>query len=381
MRVLIIGNYGNGNNGDEVVLMAIVQELRELDPATDITVVSGDPVATKRMHGVEAIRRAFSLRVVRAIAQCDAVIIGGGGILIDQVHSNLKYGLAILTAKFLRKPVMVHAVGLDTLTKPVARAAVRFAFNRVDLIAVRDEASRDEMLKLGVDRAPMHVTADPAFTLDVPPVQDFREILTQAGLYEKQSPLLGISVWPTDNLNSYSGVVPVFAELADRLVVTYDGRVVFLVMSTIEFEGDLAASHRIIEMMEHRDRAQVFGAGCHPRVLLAAFGQMDLVIGMRYHSLILSAVAGVPFIAVERAKYPKNTYFLCEAQQLSAGMAESLTVDGLAECVARVWREKEEMTRRVIAARQGLCERAGRHAQLFAQLTAQRRGRHEGVQE
>ncbi len=368
MRILIVGNFGNGNNGDEAVLMAMVRELCQLNPATEITVVSGDPAATRKIHGVEAVRRAFSFSLIWAIARSDAVIIGGGGILIDQVHSSLKYGLVILIARLLGKPTMVYAIGLDTVTKRFARAVIKLSFNMVDLIALRDEASKTEMLRMGVTGAPIHVTADPAFTLDAPRLEEYCETLTRAGIYEKRTPLIGISVWPTDNLHNYQHVPRVFADLADHLVATYDCKVVFLVMSTIAFEGDLQASRRIIEMMTHSDKAHVVGVGFHPRALQAAFGQLDLVIGMRYHSLVLSAVAGVPFVAIERAKYPKNTYLLNECQQPSGGMAEALTVEGLVGCVAQAWREREELARRVISTRENLRTRASRNVMLFAQL-------------
>lgn len=371
MRILIVGNFGNGNNGDETVLMAMVRELCQLNPAAEITVVSGDPAATCKIHGVRAIRRALSFSMIWAIARSDTVIIGGGGILIDQFHSSLKYGLVILVAKLLGKPTMVYAIGLDTVTKRLARAAIKLSFNIVDLISLRDEASKTEMLKLGVTGTPIYVTADPAFTLDEPCRETFRETLAQAEIYEKRSPLIGISVWPTDNLNSYQQIPYVFADLADRLVETYDCMVVFLVMSTIEFEGDLRASRQIVEMMTHNDRAQVVGVDYHPQALLAVFGQMDLIIGMRYHSLVLPAVAGVPLVGIERSKYPKNTYFLREVQQPSGGIAENLTVEGLMACVTKAWRERVDLTRRVILVRKDLRTRASQNVELFAQLMSQ----------
>jgi len=371
MKILIFGNFGNGNNGDEVVLMAMLQEFRQLDPTAQITVISGNPVQTEKLHGVQAIRRGFSPEVIRAIAWTDVVIIGGGGILIDQVHSNLKYGLVILLACIFRKPIMVYGIGLDTLTGSITRKSVNLAFNKVNIIALRDKESREGMRKLGVS-VPIYVTADPAFTLDPPNREDFREVLIKTGLYEKRSPLIGISVWPTDNFNSYQRVLQVFADLGDSLIANYGWKIVFLVMSTIGFEGDLEGSYRIVEMMKHRDKVQVLNVNYSPRALMAVFGQMDLVIGMRYHSLVLSAIMNVPMIGIERVKYPKNTYFLREVRQPSGGTVGSLTARQLEECVSTVWRSKKEMAQRVAAARKRLRTRAGQNIKLFCQLMAER---------
>jgi polysaccharide pyruvyl transferase CsaB len=367
MKILIFGNFGNGNNGDEVVLMAMLQEFRQLDPNVQITVISGNPVLTERLHGVRAIRRRFSPEVIQAIARTDVVIIGGGGILIDQAHSNLKYSLVILVAYIFQKPTMVYGIGLDTLTGSIARKSIKFSFNKVDVIALRDKESKEGMRKLGV-RTPIYVTADPAFTLDTPHREDFREVLNRAGIYEKSSPLIGISVWPTDNINSYQRVLQIFADLADHLIVKYGCRIAFLVMSTIGFEGDLEGSYRIVEMMKHRDGAQVLGVDYHPRALMATFGQMDLIIGMRYHSLILSTLMHVPLIGIERKKYPKNIYFLREVQQTSGGSAHSVTADQLKEHVAKVWGKKAEMKSLIIKGDSVLRKRASRNIELFKEL-------------
>ena len=303
-------------------------------------------------------------------SRADVVIIGGGGILIDQVHSNLKYGLVILAARLYRKPIMVYGIGMDTITKRVARAAIKSSFNMVDLIALRDHESRAAMRELGVKGSLIHVTADPAFTLDRPRREDFYELLSEAGVYEKAAPLIGISIWPTDNINSYRHVPQVFAALADRLVQRYDCSLAFLVMSTIGFEGDLDASLQTIEMMRHTDRARVLGVGYHPEALMAVFGQMDLVIGMRYHSLVLSTIMGVPLIGIERASYPKNTYFLREVHQLSGGLAQNLTVEQLEDCVAQGWQNREEMSTRMVLARKMLGQRASRNIELLGALAA-----------
>jgi polysaccharide pyruvyl transferase CsaB len=372
MKILIFGNFGNGNNGDEVVLMAMLQEFHKLDPNVQITVISGNPVLTERLHGVRAIRRGFSPEVIQAIARTDVVIIGGGGILIDQAHSNLKYSLVILVAYIFQKPIMVYGIGLDTLTGNIARKSIQCSFNKVAVIALRDKESKEEMHKLGV-KTPIYVTADPAFTLDAPHREVFRKVLNRAGIYEKNSPWIGISIWPTDNFDSYQRVLQIFADLADHLIVEYGCGIAFLVMSTIGFEGDLEGSYRIVGMMKHPDSAQVLGAGYHPRALMATFGQMDLIIGMRYHSLVLSTLMHVPLIGIERKKYPKNTYFLREVQQTSGGSAHSVTADQLKEHVARVWKKKAEMKSLIIKGDCMLRKRASQNIELFKELVASQR--------
>jgi polysaccharide pyruvyl transferase WcaK-like protein len=74
--VLLVGNYGNGNVGDE----AILARLTELTAGRcDMVVVARQPELVKGMHGVAAVR-TLSTASVRALLCTDVVAIGGGGI-------------------------------------------------------------------------------------------------------------------------------------------------------------------------------------------------------------------------------------------------------------------------------------------------------------
>ena len=50
-KVLIAGYYGFGNLGDDLLLKAIVQEIRQADPEGEITALSARPAETGRGFG------------------------------------------------------------------------------------------------------------------------------------------------------------------------------------------------------------------------------------------------------------------------------------------------------------------------------------------
>jgi len=54
-NVLISGYYGSKNGGDEAMLAAILQTLRELDGEINFTVISLNTEYTKQRHNVEAV--------------------------------------------------------------------------------------------------------------------------------------------------------------------------------------------------------------------------------------------------------------------------------------------------------------------------------------
>lgn len=56
MRIGIVGNYGNDNNGDESILYSIIQQVKEVFPVDDqdITVFSNNTQQTSERYGVKS---------------------------------------------------------------------------------------------------------------------------------------------------------------------------------------------------------------------------------------------------------------------------------------------------------------------------------------
>ena len=75
-RVLLVGNYGNGNTGDEAICSGLLEVLR---PRADVTVVSRNPEDVRALHRVDAVRTT-SLSAAWALLRADVVGIGVGGI-------------------------------------------------------------------------------------------------------------------------------------------------------------------------------------------------------------------------------------------------------------------------------------------------------------
>ncbi len=53
--VLIVGEFGNANTGDEAILAVMLRDLRARRPDLQCVVVSGAPEQTAAMYGVQAI--------------------------------------------------------------------------------------------------------------------------------------------------------------------------------------------------------------------------------------------------------------------------------------------------------------------------------------
>ena len=56
-NIVISGYYGFANAGDEAMLTAIIESLRQLEGDMHITVLTGNPERTTKQHDVRAIGR------------------------------------------------------------------------------------------------------------------------------------------------------------------------------------------------------------------------------------------------------------------------------------------------------------------------------------
>src|SRR5690606_16611911 len=92
MRVGIVGNYGNDNNGDEAILLSLVKQVTStLNISTSqLTIFSNNPQQTAERYGVESYplyyKKGNAVKTFietfrqnkRVVKKLDLLIIGGG---------------------------------------------------------------------------------------------------------------------------------------------------------------------------------------------------------------------------------------------------------------------------------------------------------------
>ena len=85
--IVICGADGRGNAGDDAILEAIVQEMRQLDPERTICVMSRRPKETRLIYRTNAIYTFNVFSVLRKFRHA-ALYINGGGSLMQDVTST-----------------------------------------------------------------------------------------------------------------------------------------------------------------------------------------------------------------------------------------------------------------------------------------------------
>lgn len=317
---LVCGFYGNHNLGDEAMLSGIVQLLRE-GGRRRIVVLSNDPEDTRRKHNVEAIHISkkldFGNRVIEML-RCRNFILGGGDLLRDSSDSSialswLKY---IQTALALRRNTSVLKISVGEIWRDETKEAIPKILNQVQMIAVRDEKSRNKLQELGVNQK-IHVIGDLALK-SVSSIPIERETNSGDRIH------IGVSVrhlvgrGRSINPEIYTHVLKEIVQAVDLLVDEFQAVIHYLPCRSFQdayhfIDDDYVASLEALRFSRYYSEAIIhryFDSAADFADKVITF---DLVIGMRLHSLILSSAVGTPVIGI--AYDSKVSSFMDEINQ------------------------------------------------------------------
>ncbi len=341
------------------MLSGIVGSFAERCPNTGITALSSNPAETTKLHGIRAVNRMNPTEVISALRECDVLLSGGGSLLQDvtSIRSLLYYLSIIWVAKRLGKKVMVYAQGIGPLTKPSARRAVRSVLNKIDLISVRDTGSRDYLLELGVTVPEIVVTADPSFAVEPGPAEEADEILKAAGVPEGGK-VLGVAIRPWLVQAHW---LPELAQGIENAANKIGATPIFLPMQK---DQDLGISVHVASQM--KTPTSVVANQLSPAQTMAVIGKTSMLVGMRLHALIFSAILGVPFVGV--AYDPKVAAFTNAAIGEEPISIENLTAAEVSARILDAWERREDISQKAVKHVNEFKDAALRNVDLVCEL-------------
>lgn len=350
--VVISGYYGFRNNGDDALLMSIINDLKAKKPDIDIVVLSKNPAETQRIYNIRAVSRQNIIRIIKELKNTKLLISGGGTLIQDgtSTKSLLYYLTIIKLATLFGKRVMLYANGIGPLKARANRRLTKRVLNKVDIITLRDETSCDELKEIGVVSPYTEVTADPAFRLEV-------DEEGKSGEDGERTMLVSVRPWKRLSPDFCN----VIAEVCDYAHSEYDLNVVFLPMQP---HTDREITAKIQSAMTAR--ASVVGADYDIKRLLRLFSDAEICIGMRLHTLIYSAVSGVPLVGL--VYDPKVSGFLDYIGNRNYLDAETVGYDELKTAVDRCMQNRSEEKTALVKKREELKKKAEKNAVLAIKL-------------
>ncbi len=310
--VIVSGYYGFGNLGDEAILEQLVSELKCLVLPDHIVVLSANPAATEKAFGVKAAPRADLCRLLQLCAQAQLLISGGGGLFQDSrsVGSALFYSCHIAAARLAGAQAMIYAQGLGPLQSDLALWVSRCALSLCDVISVRDTRSAQLVSSWGLTA---ELTADPVWALQPSPlpIAYQRELdKVVSGRERSAARLVGLSLRPSVDLTDAH-----LTHLLQALQIALPQDAV-LVLLPLQKEKDYELLDRFYQSWVGLGRQGLLidPAGLIlPSQWLSLFSQLDFVVSMRLHALIMALHSGVPVVGISYD--PKVSSLLAEFEQ------------------------------------------------------------------
>lgn len=146
MRCLLIGNYGVGNLGDELLQGYFLKTF----PEVEWQVISARPGPAQLPRLPAGLRSLFTTpwwRTVRAIRRSDAVVFGGGTLFTDveSVRACVLWWLHARAALFLQKPLLCAFQGVGPFRTRLGEGLARRALRHSSFLSVRDHASAERV--------------------------------------------------------------------------------------------------------------------------------------------------------------------------------------------------------------------------------------------
>jgi len=305
-KIMISGYFGFNNIGDEAILKSMVRAFKEKIPQVKIAVLSHNPLQTSQTYKVKALNRLHLIKIIRCLRNVNLFISGGGGLLQDSTGkgwSILYYLGLILITKTVKVPVMIYAQGIGPINKKINKLLIKWILNKVNLITVRDNHSKKLLNNLGVSGPSIYVNSDPVFLLKKKNINHIidNHPYIQNLINSDNRPLIGISV--REYKSNGSDSKRIFAQAADYLIENYQAKIIFF---PFQFDEDVHINEEILSLM--KNKAEVLKIKLEPEELLSVLSQLSLVVGVRFHSIVFSSMANIPFIAFNYD--PKVRYFV-----------------------------------------------------------------------
>lgn len=313
MHIVLSGYYGFDNVGDEAILFSIIEQIRKVQPDIKITILSNDPEKTKDTYQVNAVNRRKITEITQALKESDGLISGGGSLLQDKTGMfTIPYYTGIIKlAKMLNKPVFIYAQGMGPINGILSKWLVKYTLNNVEQITVRDKASQNLLTKIGVRHAST-IVPDPVLGLDS---SSFTHKWEKANKFNRKFIAVSVRDWPTNK-----PFIQKIASCLDKLV--QDGYAIVFV--PMHGKQDERKSKETAELMN--EYSYISPANASLEAKIALIGESNLLIGMRLHSLIFSAINYTPFIAISYD--PKIDAFAALCEQPVVGHVEENNWNG-----------------------------------------------------
>ncbi|WP_267383769.1 polysaccharide pyruvyl transferase CsaB [Cyanobacterium sp. uoEpiScrs1] len=270
-KAVICGYYGQGNGGDEALLVSLLQMLpSQIQPI----VLSANPKQTHERYGVESCHNRSVCAVLKALKASDLFIWGGGSLMQDVTSwtSPIYYAALMALAQQQGLKTIAWAQGIGPLRRPFTRWLTRRALLGCTAVSVRDRASAKLVSQWQIN--PL-IAPDPVWALTRKSTLELVNIST---------PIVAV------NLRKHPQLTPQKLKILTKALIDFQKAThVCLLLVPFQASQDLSIANSLASQLPGSSQIICLE---DPRELKGLFREVEMTIGMRLHSLIMAAAEG-----------------------------------------------------------------------------------------
>ncbi len=305
-KAVLLGYYGMGNLGDELMLICLRAWLA--DQGIQATPVAPNAERVRQLHGFEAIQnypmlgqfswaealiRGKALQTLKAVSRSDLVVLGGGDVLRDGIGWRVfSYQIEKLVFALLcRKPVILLNIGISRPVTWYGRTLLRWLLPKCITIVVREQRSLELCTELGAGHRARLLP-------DI--VSELPEFFPSAGTIGNPANIVLAALHGNPNIyGQYSMTdarLQTLAHVLDSIIEEHDLTIHFFPFQCLEGGGDLQIHRDIQSRMRHSGRTVLLDWTIDCAEIARRFCTSRLVIAMRLHAAILAAAYERPCV-------------------------------------------------------------------------------------
>ncbi|WP_346353523.1 polysaccharide pyruvyl transferase family protein [Azotosporobacter soli] len=343
-RFFLYGYYGFHNFGDDLLLQALILGIKKCVPEASFIVRSLDegPAFDVKYNVVYSkidriisdaskgkVLRGFEYlsQYARLCHQADALVIGGGTLVHDKPSqmSLLLLVLFCLIAKMMGKKIIVLGLGVSALQYRSSYLMLQAIIRLSDSFCVRDKAAALIASRANggaIDK--IKTTADLAYSLDI----NCKKAVTT-----RRRKIIGITIVDKGDGPLNEHIKSIMTDFLERLwqEKNEEWEVRLLPFHIMNCEGN---SYKVsdFDVMNCINKAVSKKTGVvipiieKAEAINSTYAELDMIIGMRFHSLVMAALFEIPFVGLV---HDNKLSDLCEIYDMPQCNIGNLSVDFL----------------------------------------------------
>jgi polysaccharide pyruvyl transferase WcaK-like protein len=361
--ITLLGNNSGRNLGDAAIMSAIFDSVTKELPNAEFLVPSIAPDFIDKNYsskfkakGVDVRPRTLSMRLlglptIMALKRSDVALICDGIIFGYKLFSPHNFLITLIfvvpLARLVGCKVVCFSCGIGPFPTRLSEIFARWVINLCDLVIMRENDSKQLCEEIGVTK-PIQVTGDAAFLNYISSDEKAKEILKSEGV-DLARPILGLNVTPyldswlkaserVSDADSYLNTVAESILEAKKQIKAKNGEDPECVLFSCS-PMDEKFTH---ELSTKIDAKVIDNTRFLSHDIQAVMKQCGLLMGMRFHSLVLSSGVGVPIVGLVYAPKVKGYMRYLECPEYAIEL-NSITPNSLGTTLASAWLEREQL--------------------------------------